>query len=501
MNSADTQCRRIPVLYAGKEAGARKALALVLFTALSLVAVRPLQAQSFTVLYAFPGGPNGDFPSAGLVLDNSGNLYGTTYAAGAGSFNCNFGCGTVFELNTAGQEIVLHNFGETSTDGSYPEYGSLIRDNAGNLYGTASSGGANGSGIVFALSPAGKQTIFALPGGAGGALPLGGLVRDSQGNLYGTTVYGGSACPPYGCGTVFKVSGAGLQTVLHSFTGGTDGEYPYAGLIEDRAGNLYGTTLGGGPCNCGTVFKIDASGQETVLYSFSDGTDGASPADSLILDSAGNLYGTTIGGGTNFDGTVFKITPDGQESVLHAFTGSPDGQFPYFALLRDAAGNLFGTTNQGGANGAGTVFEVKPNGQEYVLYSFCSQPGCTDGSNPYSSLVRDDKGNLYGTANSGGDIPCDAPIGCGVVFKLVSPPTITKFSPGSGAPGTTVVISGVSFSQATGVGFDGAAATTFTVNSDTQVTAIVPVGAVSGKITVTSPGGTATSLKSFIVIK
>jgi uncharacterized repeat protein (TIGR03803 family) len=276
-----------------------------------------------TILHTFSGGVDGRFPHAGLTRDAAGNLYGTTVGGGPTS-TCQFsnGCGVVFELircdsAPSGYDFkVLHAF--TGSDGAQPAAG-LIRDATGNLYGTATSGGAHGQGVVFKLSPGGTYTVlYSFTGGADGAEPIAGLVRDAAGNLYGTTQYGGatSTCsPPLGCGVVFKLSPTGTETVLHSFTRGADGAFPYAGLIQDAAGNLYGTAVAGGATSgvcglggCGVVFKLSPTGTETVLHTFTGG-DGEGPEGDLIRDATGNVYGTASSGGPGGFGVVFKLTP------------------------------------------------------------------------------------------------------------------------------------------------------------------------------------------------
>ena len=224
-----------------------------------------------------------------------------------------------------------------------------------------------------------------------GAHPYGGVIRDPSGNLYGTTYSGGKS----NAGVVFKVNTAGQETVLYSFTGGADGENPDGSLILDSAGSLYGTTYNGGTARLGVVFKISPSGQETVLYSFCNLTgcpDGAIPHGGVIRDASGNLYGTTQGGGTVDCGVVYKLSAAGEEAALYSFTGGIDGAFPYAGVILDSAGNLYGTTLEGGAGGVGAVFEVSPSGQETVLYSFT---GGTDGGQPQAGVIRDSAGNLY----------------------------------------------------------------------------------------------------------
>jgi len=262
--------------------------------------------------------------------------------------------------------------------------------------------------VVFKLNGNGKEKVlYSFTGGADGADPQAGLVRDSSGNLYGTAFYGGA----YGWGVVFKVDTTGAETVLYSFTGGSDGGEPLAGLLRDSAGNLYGTTYGGA-YGWGVVFMLDPTGAETVLYSF---TYGANPYAGLVRDSAGNLYGTTEAGGAYGLGAVFKVKENSKEKILYSFTGGADGTDPRGGLVRDSASNLYGTTWQGGAYGWGVVFKVDSTGKETVLYTFT---GGADGGNPAAGLLRDSAGNLYGTTYFGGVVSDACSMGCGVVFKI-----------------------------------------------------------------------------------
>jgi uncharacterized repeat protein (TIGR03803 family) len=310
--------------------------------------------QELTTLYSFTGGGSGDGanPSAGLMADPAGNLYGTTAEGGAS------GRGTVFQLDPSGNLTVLHSF--TGGDGSHPR-AALIADAAGNLYGTTISGGVQDAGTVFQLTPPGTlNVLYSFTGSGDGALPWAGMIADASGNLYGTT-YGGGA---NGQGTVFQLDPSGTLTVLYSFTGGNDAS-PWAGLIADAAGNLYGTTEGGdGP---GEVFQLTPSGTPNVLHNFT-GRDGAIPHGGLIFDAPGNLYGTTHNGGTSGYGTVFQLTPAGTLNVLHSFTGGSDGAYPEAGLIADTAGNLYGTTWGGGAGGQGTVFQLTPSGTLNILH-------------------------------------------------------------------------------------------------------------------------------------
>ncbi len=427
------------------------ALAVMLVPA--VLATGSAQAQTYTekVLYSFKGGTDGAYPSGGLLRDAPGNLYGNT--AEGGDPACTFGgepsCGTVFKVDTTGKETVLYSFTGTGGDGSLP-LGGLVQDAQGNLYGATWTGGdfacfpaQGGCGTLFKVDTTDKETVLYSFTGynidpmlADGANPNGGLVLGVVGGLsylFGTTNVGGV----YGYGTVFFWDlRFQYEGVMYSFPGQLLGKpsaypqaeaYPQAGLVQDAQGNLYGTTNQGGvPCGiiwwagCGTVFKVDTSGKETVLYSFT-GTrgDGAYPTTALVLDEQGNLYGTTGGGGTFGHGTVFKVDTIGHETVLHSFTGTGlDGGGPS-GLVRDAQGNLYGTTSGGGTSGWGTVFKVDTTGHETVLYSFTGTGG--DGANPTSGVVRDAQGNLYGTTYEGGTSDY------GTVFKLTRVPGIAGY--------------------------------------------------------------------------
>jgi len=251
---------------------------------------------------------------------------------------------------------VLHNF-TGGADGGDP-YGGVILDSKGNVFGTASEGGDANNGVVFKIDTSGHETVlYSFSGGADGGGPLGSLIRDSSGDLYGTTSGGGTD----NAGVVFKVDPSGHETVVYSFTGGADGGYPLGGLVRDASGNFYGATNGGGASGAGVVFKLDPSGHQTVLYTFTGGVDGGYPAwVTLARDSAGNLYGTTNGGGTDNAGVVFKVDTSGREKVLYSFTGGDDGGYPYAGVILGPEGELYGTTPFGGPANVGVVFEIKP---------------------------------------------------------------------------------------------------------------------------------------------
>ena len=385
-------------------------------TLILLASVTTASAQTFRLLYQFKSGRDGSIPYASLILDAQGNLYGTTMIDGAYSY------GTVFKISPEGKETVLHSFTGTGGDGANP-VAPLIRDATGNLYGTTEYGGlfggacgANGCGIVFKLDPSGKETVLYRFTGipqVDGMNPQQGLVRDSKGNLYGTTSQGGIYSYGNSYGTVFKIDPAGEETLLHSFNPFTppynDGWYPMGGaLLRDRAGNLYGTTYLGGEPHFGVVFKLDASGTENVLYNFGGSGDGRLPFGNLARDAAGNLYGVTMQGGAYEVGTIFKLDDNNNETIIHSFGDSGDGAPPGGGLATDRAGNLYGTTTEGGSSYFGTVFKLDPSGTETVLHTFLGKQG----NGPDWGVVRDSKGNLYGTTQYGGAY------GGGVVFKV-----------------------------------------------------------------------------------
>jgi uncharacterized repeat protein (TIGR03803 family) len=325
-----------------------------------------------------------------------------------------------------GTEKVLYSFGANSTDGLYP-FANVIFDAAGNMYGTTWEGGTgactNGCGTIFEMTLGAKgkwaeKTLYSFQGRpSDGGRPSAALIFDAQGNLYTTTRDGGNPACNGACGTVVELSpGANdtwTESVIYTFLGGTDGYYPYAELIADQGGNFYSTTSGGGAHNKGTVFELSPSSNgwtKTILFSF-DGKNGNAPQAGLIFDGAGNLYGTTTLGGADGHGTVFKLAPTSKgwkETVIHSFAGGPtDGIFPSADLIFNA-GNIYSTTRNGGTStvcnrGCGTVFELAPASggtwTETVLYSFAGKP---DVVNPFAGVIFDSAGNLYGTTESGG---------------------------------------------------------------------------------------------------
>jgi uncharacterized repeat protein (TIGR03803 family) len=411
-------------------------------------------------LYSFTGGTDGANPRAGLVQGSDGNFYGTTYQGGTN------GDGTVFKITTNGAFTSLYSFTGTN-DGANPRAG-LVQGSDGNFYGTTVGGG-----MVFQMTPAGVlTTLFS----GSGYLPRSALVQGSDGNFYGTThsyptiglkIYDGNVfkistngvltilysfgfvgnygADPNGlvqgsdgyfygttraggtwhAGTVFKITTNGALTSLHSFTGGNGGWGwgPSAGLVQGSDGNFYGTTSSGGTNGNGTVFKITTNGALTSLYSFTGTNDGGSPVAALVQGSDGNFYGTTEYGGTNGDGTVFKISTNGAFTSLYSFTDGTDGANPQAGLVQGRDGYLYGTTSAGGTNDYGTVFKISTNGAFNSLYSFT---GATDGASPQAGLVQGSDGNFYGTTPNGGQG------GVGTVFRLtIVPPALTIIPSGA----------------------------------------------------------------------
>ena len=316
------------------------------------------RSANYTVIHAFNVGERGGGPMGGLLMGNNGNLYGTT------AFDGTNHDGTVFKIATNGKETILYSF-KCGTDGVYPKAG-LVMDSTGSLYGTTSEGGTSDAGTVFKITPAGKKiTLYDFKGGSDGADPEGRLVMGRNGNFYGTTSSGGN-----GNGTVFEITTNGKESILYRFKGDTnnsDGSAPEAGLVWGLNGNLYGTTSQGGPDGLGTIFMISPTGKERILYSFKGDTDGASPEGPLLMGPNGNFYGTASQGGTSDAGTVFKITPTGKIRILYSFKGGTYGENPKGGLIFGSDANLFGTTTYGGN---GVVFEVTPQGSERILHTF-----------------------------------------------------------------------------------------------------------------------------------
>jgi uncharacterized repeat protein (TIGR03803 family) len=396
------------------------AVALVL--GFALAAGTPARAQTLTVLYTFTGGTDGGLANSGLIHDAAGSLYGTTAFGGDANCAANFnppGCGIVFKYNKSGL-TVLYTFTGTP-DGEEPN--GLLLLAGGNLYGTTSYGGLTSTGTVYELTTSGQKIAeYSFQAGKDAAQPFTGVARNSKGDLFGTGYFGGAN----GDGAVFELNfnsqGVGKESVLHSFTGRSDGANPNStpALVS---GAVIGTTTygGGGSCNngfapgCGVVYQISASG-ESVLHSFS-GPDGSYP--DFLLPVAGNFYGLTAQGGGADVGTLFQMSAGGTVTTLYSFPGGNSAGDPG-GLVEDSQGNFFGTTYIYGADNAGVIYELSPNGQgaynETVLYTFT---GGADGNGPQPGLVLDENTHtIYGVTITGGDLACNSGNGCGTLWKL-----------------------------------------------------------------------------------
>jgi uncharacterized repeat protein (TIGR03803 family) len=362
---------------------------------------------ALTTLYSFTGGNDGAYP-IGLAQASDGSFYGTTVGGGTP-----LSLGTVFKISTTGRLTTLYSFANYEIQPS-----ELVQGSDGNFYGTTFEGGTNGAGSVFQLSSGGTwTTLYTFTGGNDGANPSAGLVQGSDGNFYGTTWAGGGTSLLTDNGTVFKISSNGALTTLYSFPDGNDGAYPKAGLLQGSDGNFYGTAFGGGTNGAGTVFKISTSGAWTSLHTFTGANDGGNPSASLLQGSDGNFYGTTTGGGTNGAGTVFQISGTGALISLYSFTGANDGGNPQGGLVQGSDGSFYGTTAGGGTYTNGTVFKISMSGALTTLYSFT---GGNDGANPSASLLQGSDGNFYGTTSQGGTN------GNGTVFQISANGALTS---------------------------------------------------------------------------
>lgn len=423
------------------------AIALALGTFLLTLAI-PSHAAVSTHEYHFRGAPDGSEADGALLSDGAGTFYGTTSAGGLRTCGFSSVCGTVFKLTVAANgsltETIIYKF-RGGNDGAGPE-GPLMLDSAGNIYGTTITGGntevcnGEGCGTVFKLSPNSDGTfsesiVHVFLGSTDAAQPGFGVIMDSAGNLYGAA---GGGCIEECNGVIFKLapnsSGTYTESILYTFLGGTDGGFPQ-GLVLDRAGNLLGTSASGGNiCDCGTVFELSPSGngtwQKNVLYSFNDGLDGGSPSSGVIFDSTGNLYGETFDGGSfacpqSGCGVVYRLTPDSNGwkfGVIYTFNGlnGSKGAQPSGGLTIDTAGNLYGTTSNGGnltcnnGNGCGTVFKLAPQSGNTFSFSKVFQFDGGSGSFPDTGVIVDTSGNFFGSTFSGGTAACN----CGVAFEI-----------------------------------------------------------------------------------
>jgi uncharacterized repeat protein (TIGR03803 family) len=430
-------------------------------------------AQTFTTLAYFTNGVT--VPSS-LVQGRDGNFYGTSNNGGT------YGDGTVFKVTPAGVLTTLYNFCShpSCVDGYYP-FAALVVGKDGNFYGTTQNGGASGLGTVFRITPGGAYTVLHSFQGLDGAEPDAGLVLAGDGNFYGTAANGGEPGGAGG-GTIFRITPAGSLTTLHAFnrsSGTASGDIPIAPLILGEDENLYGTTLGGGvatfwctyigPSGCGTVFKITTNGTFTNLLNF-DLSDGALPYAPVTQARDGNLYGVTFAGGFGY-GTIFKTTTSGELTVMHRF-GFDQGNI-YAGLVSATDGNLYGQDPETG------IFQLTPGG------AYTTECKCGGSDTP---LMQSTNGEFYG---AGGSEIYSFDISLGPFVAFVLP---------TGKVGATAQILGQGLTGTSSVTFNGVEATAFKVVSDTYMTAVVPSGATTGPVVVTTPSGALTSNVSFRIV-
>jgi uncharacterized repeat protein (TIGR03803 family) len=485
-------------------------------------------AQTFTSLNVFTGGSENE-SEATFVQGTDGNFYGTTASGGK------YKVGNIFKMTPSGEITNLYAFCSKlhCPDGDLPT-GALVLGSNGNFYGTTFEGGtgshcpANSGdcGTVFEITPKGALTTLysfcSQANCADGNNPTG-LTLGTDGNFYGTTEgYGGTptcvGVSKTGCGTVFKITPTGTLTVLHEFCSATncsDGYAPDAALALGIDGNFYGTTLYGGTNNKGTVFKITPEGTFTTLYAFcaqANCADGSGPQAALAQGANGDFYGTTAVGGANINcddnslgcGTIFEITSSGQLTTLYNFCpveGCADGSLPTGALSLGTDGNFYGTTQNGGANNYGTIFQLTSSGQFNSLYSFfCDATGCSDGAHPTVGLVQGTNGAFYGTTVTGGNVRNNRNLGDGVAYSWsMNLGPFVEAQLNFGTVGQIVTILGNNLTGATSVTFDGTSAK-FKVESSMYLIAEVPKGATTGPIQVVTPSGTLNSNVAFQVL-
>jgi len=481
----------------------RSTVILILLCAALAIAAR---AQTFTSLSDLNGTDGANPSYNGLVQGTDGNFYGTAFDGGTA------GKGSVYKVTADGTLSMVYAFCTRTQcpDGSQPE-GPLLLGADGKFYGTTAGGGANNFGTFFKLTSSGTlTTLYSFCPQLGcpeGNLPTGPLVQGFDGNFYGTTVQGGAS----GRGTIFKITPTGTLTTVHTFCSMADcadgaGSF---GLVLARDGSMYGVTGAGGTQTYGTVFRFTPTGQFKTLYNFCslpNCADGSMPFGPVVASANGNIYGTTANGGTGFDGgTVFELSPAGTLTTLYSFCAARtclEGAYPQTGLIQATDGKLYGATTEGGFNNRGTSFRTTTTGTLTRLHSFHAN----DGATPLATLVQGTDGNIYGTTAQGGPVDrtaCPAggpPYGCGTVFREslgIAP--FVKTAPAGGTVGDSVFILGNNLTGATSVTFNGTAAT-FSVVSDTEITAAVPAGASSGSIHVVTPSTTLTSNAAFRVL-
>ncbi|HEY6766573.1 MAG TPA: choice-of-anchor tandem repeat GloVer-containing protein [Candidatus Sulfotelmatobacter sp.] len=446
--------------------------------------------QNVTQAFSFSNANSSASPHyVALEQGRDGALYGTTSGLGQTVTTD----GSVFKIVTKGGKFsALHDF--SGADGAFP-FAGLTLGLDGNYYGTTTNGGNSNTGALFKVSPSGNYaTLYQFTGGSDGGYPVSSPIQASDGNFYGTTLQGSN-----NGGTVYRYSpSSGIFATIFSFNADqSQGVQILDPLIEGADGNLYGTANLGGANNCGTIFELSISGQLIQIYSFPCGSGGSSPAGPLVQASDGNFYGTTGTGGattrcSNGCGTIFKMS-DGAVSILYSFAGSPqDGMYPVAGLVEGTDGNLYGSTTEGGMLRLGTLFQISKSGQYKQLYSFSAKYG----KDPVAGLLQHTNGKFYGTTPSGGTYNegslYSLNMGLGPFIALV------RYT---GRIGQPVQILGQSLTGSTAVTINGVAATSFKVVSDTYMTAVVPTGAATGPVVVTTPTGTLTSNHNLRIVK
>jgi uncharacterized repeat protein (TIGR03803 family) len=499
-----------------KSRNVRQIQVLAILVVMLAASATALHAQTYTVLYNFgnvrcdPLDPS----DPGIIAQGrDGDLYSTTGTFGSG---CNSG-GAAFKITPKGKLTLLHSFGSQNGDQGAPVSGVTLGTD-GDFWGTSVGGDYGGN--IWKMTAPGKVTDFTVLGGTNhidGIEPYAPPLQGMDGNFYGTTNQGGlingkGLCTYNygGCGVFYRITPSGRYKLLYTFDQ-TNGANPVAPLTLGTDGNFYGATPLGGSIgktfkNAGVVFKVTPSGKYTVLYTFcsqTNCTDGANPYAGLVQAADGNFYGTTQAGGQGIvfpEGVVFKITPSGKYTLLHTFctvASCTDGAQPYGALVQATDGNFYGTTLYGGANNFGTIYQITPKGKYTVLYSFENTTGKLFGKYPYVTLTQNTNGILYGDTYEGGT----SSRGNGVFYSFdMSLKPFASMVAWYGAIGQTIEILGQGLKETTAVSFNGTAATTFTVVSDTYLTAVVPAGTTPGLVTVTMPGGTLTSNRKFRVL-
>src|SRR6266852_5434919 len=439
----------------------------------------PASAEAPTDIYNFKGGPgdvSGPLPYGLIAQGRDGNFYSAAPAGGAN------GNGGIFVMTPSGAESLLYSF--KSSDGTNCQPGvNLATD--GNFYGHCATGGPSGHGIVYRVTPSGTFTILHSFGGADGDFPNGPPIQATDGNFYATTWNGGA----HGQGLVYRLTPSGTLSTLYSFTGGTDGGGPSAPFVQGTDGNFYGSAQFGGAHGCGTIFKTSLAGKLTVLHAFAC-TDGNRPISAMIQGTDGSFYGTTYQGGANNQGVVFKMTATGTLTVIHSFSAATDGENPEDAMVQATDGNFYGVAN-GNNGGTTSLYKVTSKGVFSTLYLFSG----TIGSGP-TALVQHTDGLLYGDTTTGSGTGQSN----GIFYSWnIGAAPFLRLALTSGKAGTLVGMFGQGFDSASVVKFGGVAATSITVTGSTYIVAKVPVGAVDGKVTVTTGSTTLTSTQTFIV--